>query len=222
MRAVVFDLDDTLIDESGARERVWREVCPDSAVRATLESTERWYWSDPARHARGRLDVAAARREIVARALGALDRRDDDAVALAARYHERREAALRLMPGALALLDRLRTRGVRLGLLTNGAAERQRAKLVRFQLSAAFESVVIEGELGYGKPDPRSYRAVLARLGAPAQATWIVGDDFEWEVVSPRRLGVSTAWLDRAGCGLPAGCPVAPHRIVTSLDELWP
>ena len=58
------------------------------------------------------------------------------------------------------------------------------------------------------------------RFGAAEHETWIVGDNLEWEVAAPKRLGIHTVWHDHAGTGLPDNAPAQPDRIITGLDEL--
>ena len=48
----------------------------------------------------------------------------------------------------------------------------------------------------------------------------MVGDNLEWEVVSPQRLGIHAIWHDGYGVGLPADSPIRPDRIIRRLSEL--
>ena len=50
----------------------------------------------------------------------------------------------------------------------------------------------------------------------------MIGDNLEWEIVAPQRLGIYSIWMDAHGEGLPKDTPVKPDRIITSLDELLP
>jgi putative hydrolase of the HAD superfamily len=52
--------------------------------------------------------------------------------------------------------------------------------------------------------------------------TWMVGDNLEWEVVAPQRLGIHAIWHDATGQGLPPGSPIRPDRIIRRLTELLP
>ena len=107
-----------------------------------------------------------------------------------------------------------------LALVTNGSAATQRAKVVRFGLAGLFDSILIEGELGFGKPDPRIYAEALRALDVTPADTWMVGDNLEWDVAQPQRMGMSGIWIDVRGAGLPPGCPVPPSRIVRALSDL--
>jgi putative hydrolase of the HAD superfamily len=141
--------------------------------------------------------------------------------AIAEAFAARRRAAMTLFPDARRLLAALRERGLPLGLVTNGDAREQRAKIERHELGPFFGAIVIEGEFGAGKPDAEVYQAALAALGvSPGRDVWMVGDHLEFDVAGPQRLGLRGAWLDRPGVGLPAGAGVRPDLIMRGLDEL--
>jgi putative hydrolase of the HAD superfamily len=167
--------------------------------------------------------MTRARREIVAAALQRLGI-DDELLAeqIAGAFTAARDAAICLFPDAFPTLEGLRDLGVRLGLITNGRGEDQRAKIERFALAPWFEFVVIEGEFGCGKPDARVYQHALAQLGLPPGEVWMVGDNLEWDVAAPQRLGIAGIWHDVRGDGLPADTSIRPDRIIRSIRELVP
>jgi len=139
---------------------------------------------------------------------------------LADRFSDYRNENLKLFPDAHETIDTLRDRGVKLALITNGAREHQREKIVRFGLSERFDHIQIEGEQGFGKPEERAYRHALAALGVAPDQAWIVGDNLEWEVIAPQKLGVHAIWYDPHGDGIPEGHAARPDRIIRSLKEL--
>ena len=107
------------------------------------------------------------------------------------------------------------TRGVRLALVTNGAGETQRAKIERFDLGHRFHHIQIEGEFGQGKPELAVYRHALERLGCDACDAWMVGDNYEWEVVAPQKLGMCGIWYDPFECRHAGAC----HRPADAGDQ---
>src|SRR5262249_54567851 len=117
-------------------------------------------------------------------------------------------------------LERLRARGVVLGLVTNGDAGMQREKIVGFDLGRFFDVVVVEGEFGCGKPDARVYRHARGALGVNPRETWMVGDLLVWDVQGAQQVGVTAAGLARERHGLPSPAPTVPDRILGSLAEL--
>ena len=230
-RAVLLDLDDTILDDSGHAERCWGEACTVHAPElegldptVLIEAIDRvrtWYWSDADRHRVGRLDLLAAYREVVTMAFEEVGlARSKAADRIAAHYRSRRDEEIRPFPEAVETVRWLRDAGCRLALLTNGAARAQRSKIERFGLEPLFDAVLIEGELGFGKPDPRVYARALADLDVEPERAWMVGDNPEWDVAAPQRQGIWGIWLDRWERGLAEGHPVRPDRIIRRLAEL--
>ena len=227
--AVLFDLDDTLVAFDAVTESSWRAVIASwcegraadpHAVYAAIRRTSDAWWSDPERHRAGRQDMFATRRMLVGRAFEELGLDAADAVAVADSYSRVRLDAMYLLPGAAETLSALRRAGLRLALLTNGDSETQRWKIRRFGLDGAFDAILVEGELGFGKPDPRAYAEALSRLGVGARDACMVGDNLEWDVAAPQRAGIRAVWVDRRGAGLPAGAAVAPYRVIPAISRL--
>jgi putative hydrolase of the HAD superfamily len=238
LAAVLLDLDDTILDNQAGLEAAWSRVSVElaarlgdvsaDAVRAALGDASAWYWSDEARHRRGRLDMRGSRHAVVARVLERLGRPDPRlAGEVAELYHAVRDASYAPFPGALEALARLRARTPGLGLVTNGAADAQRAKIERWGLAAVFDVIAIEGEVGAGKPDPRHFGHALEVLGADPAATLMAGDNYRCDVLGALELGMHAVWIDRerraappvAGAG-PGATPPRPHRTLASFVEL--
>jgi putative hydrolase of the HAD superfamily len=90
----------------------------------------------------------------------------------------------------------------------------------RSQLEHRFDHIQIEGEHGFGKPEERAYTHAMEVLGVGPHETWMVGDNLEWDIVAPQRLGIYAIWHDGYGVGLPPDCPIRPDRIIRHLSEL--
>jgi len=235
-RAILFDLDDTLLVAFGPSGSQWERVIgaaaahftplPPAIVIDAIQEASRDLWADPDRHKHWRHRISDARRRIVATAfaeLAAAGHRMPAASVgeeLADRYEALHNAEMCMFPDAHETLDRLKELGVKLALITNGAAEPQRAKVVRFALEHRFDHIQIEGEHGFGKPEERAYTHAMAALGVLPHETWMVGDNLEWEVVGPQRLGIHAIWHDGYGLGLPPDTPIRPDRIIRRLAEL--
>ena len=230
-KSILLDLDDTIIATNVIADGVWQSVCSEFAPRLqglssqqlfkAFQEHRRWYWSDPVRHRRGRLGPARARRELIQGTLNRLGVNDPSLTdEMSDVFSASREDAVHPLPGAVETLQRLRDGGVRLALITNGEAEGQRRKIETFGLARFFECVLIEGEFGVGKPDERVYRHALDHLDAQPSEAWMVGDNLEWEVAAPQRLGLYSIWVDVSGAGLPESATVRPDRIIQALPEL--
>lgn len=238
MRAVLFDLDDTILNYSDGVEECWAAACRDHApdgldaedLRQAIYAARRWFWDDPERHRRERTDMLAAYTKIVAAAFAVLEK-NGSAAAGAARatglsrqiaqaFNAARFELVVPLPGAVELLERLHARGVPLGLVTNGDAVQQRAKIERHGLARFFGAVVIEGEFGAGKPDAAVFEHALNELGAKAEDSWMVGDHPEFDVNGARALGLRAVWVDRFKRIFPGTLPHSPDKVVQSLAEL--
>jgi putative hydrolase of the HAD superfamily len=230
IHAVFFDLDDTLVVFDGVSESSWREVCaaycagrpgldPEVIYGRIRERSSR-FWSDPERFRIGRLDIVTARKAIVREVFSDLGLSERDAEEVALHFSRLRLENMYLVPGARDTLDALRSRGCKMALLTNGDSETQRWKIRRFDLGDYFQAVLIEGELGFGKPDPRVYRRALSVLGVSARNTIMAGDNPEWDVKAPQREGIRAVWICRRGKEGLLDPEIAPDWTIGSVAEL--
>jgi putative hydrolase of the HAD superfamily len=234
-RAMLIDMDDTILSAYGRPDIAWNNVATEFAselaplspqqVAAAIVDSGRRFWKTA--EAGWRLRLAEARHEVVRGGFATLAAAGHTlpmelAIRLADRFTAYREEEMFVFPGAHDAIDALKALGVKLALVTNGAAIDQRAKIERFALTDRFDHIQIEGEHGFGKPEDRAYLHAMEALGVTAPETWMVGDNLEWEVEAPQRLGIYAIWIDVHGDGLPAGSTVKPDRIIRSLKELLP
>ncbi|MCS5487105.1 HAD family hydrolase [Curtobacterium flaccumfaciens pv. beticola] len=219
LRAVLFDLDGTLFDHRGSSRRGAAEFLTSLALRPSESALRRWAAAEDEHFERwrsGEIGFAEQRRERLRTVLPALGHPldlDDVAVLdeLFADYLRRYRAAWRAFPESRDLLDDLRSRGYRLGLLTNGDAEQQLDKLARTGLGDAFDVVHASGRTGLQKPDERAFTGIAHALGVAPSACLFVGDDPERDVAGARRAGMRGLLVDRETTG-PAAVRAAVLR----------
>ena len=230
-RTILLDLDDTIVAYDAASEGCWHEACahyaaelhgqPSDALYAKIHECSMWFWGDEERFRLGRLNLAEARRQIVAAALEALGTPNPDVAKKIAHLRtELHEQRIVPFPGALDVIRKLHKARVQLGLITNGASDKQRTKINRHQLESYFSCIVVEGEFGCGKPDARVFRHALAQLDTKPSETWMVGDNLLHDIAAAQALGIKGIWHDFRGKGLPADAPCVPDRIIRNLEEL--
>lgn len=231
--AMLMDLDDTIVSYSTYAGPCWKRVCCNAAGRIegvgaeeldrTLTEARTWFWADPERHRANRQNMPLAYQRVIHHGLRRLGIENWELAGTIAKSYEReRGKTIKPFPGALETLRMLRAEGVRMALVTNGGAEPQREKVRRFNLAPFFDAILIEGECGYGKPDIRIYMDALRLLDAAPGDAWMVGDNLEWEVAVPQKLGIYCVWNDAKGAGLPENSGIRPDRIIRSLPDLLP
>lgn len=231
-KAVLFDLDDTLISFEGVSGKAWKLSCEAFCTKYTpafskeelfriVHVKQRMFWSDPARHKIGRENLTQARREIVKDALTPFGITDNEAIhSLADQYTALHNDLTHLYPETIPTLDTLGQSGVRMVLITNGSSQGQRGKLARFNLEPYFDYILIDTELGYGKPDVRVFEHALSLLNLDCHDVWMVGDNLVWDIEAPQKLGIYAVWHDYDNRGLMVGSKIIPDRIIHTIGEL--
>lgn len=229
-KAIIFDLDDTILDTTLSADRLWSQAAEQFAERAGIEAlafdaqmkvSREWFWSDPQRNAAGRLDLDRARAGCVEHALQTLGASNAELAAeITDWFTQRRITAMQPFDGAIRTLRTLKDAGVRLALISNGQGETQREKVIRFDLEPLFDCIILEGEFGAGKPDRRVFDHALRTLAAEPNETWMVGDNLHWEVATPQSMGMTGIWVDWKQQGLPEDTDIVPDRIIHSIAEL--
>jgi HAD superfamily hydrolase (TIGR01549 family) len=99
------------------------------------------------------------------------------------------------VPGVPAMLESLGAQGIRRILVTNGTESQQRRKLVVTDLGRLLDAVIISETVGCRKPDPRIFQLALA--GRPSQDAWMIGDHPDADIRGGSRAGLRTGWVHR-------------------------
>jgi putative hydrolase of the HAD superfamily len=219
-RGVVFDLDDTLFFEEQFVRSGFRYVAEMLSSRVGVCSSRIFasLWCLYEQGVRG----------------DTFDRlvRSDPELAQRVQVHEivaayrRHTPRITLLPGLSDLLDRLCSQGCRLGILTDGPAESQEAKIASLELDAWFYPLVVTDfwSRKFWKPHPRGYQQIQQIWGYQPHDLMYVGDNPEKDFITPRRLGWQTTRLRIEGqlrCRQEAPSPeqAADHEVY-SINEL--
>ena len=186
LRAVGFDLDDTLAVTERARSALLADALAAGGAAELVGTVDRRAYLDA--HARHR--TADSRLPVFADLLTPHDA-DADPAAVAAAYREAVTDAITPVAGACDPVAALREE-YRVGLLTNGPVRAQSAKLDRLDWWDAFDTVHISGDLPAGKPDGRAFAALLDGLETPPAETAYVGDHPVQDVRGADAAGLRT------------------------------
>lgn len=223
-RALLIDIDDTVVDWIGpARDAVLASVATHRALAGSdpQRVADRFLEIVEETHAlwmAGELSVDGLRaeriRRLVAEAGGDLE--PEEAQELAGAYRAAYLAARRPVAGAGKLLAEARRRGLRVVAVTNNLVDEQEDKLRHTGLRDLFDALVISEAAGVAKPDPRIFEMALDAAEASAGQAVMLGDSWPNDVLGAVGAGISAAWLDRRGTGVPD--PAVPALRLASLE----
>lgn len=212
---MLFDLDDTLLDYTAARDAGFLTWLAERDPGRPKEHLAEWQALEDThfrRYSAGELTFGEQRRARL-RAfwphLGTVEDVELDEVYET--YVGHMEAAWRPVPHARDVVLAIAAR-LPVGVLTNGNAAMQTRKLRLLGLDGV--PLFASSELVAPKPDSRAFDAACTGLGVAPARTVMVGDDLVNDVEGALRAGLSAVWFDR-GRGGAAACPA-----VTDLRQL--
>ena len=205
MRAVSFDLDDTLYPYEQYVDSGFRAAADLLVDELGVDLYEAFVEAYGAGHRSDAFDRVLA-------ANGYPDRAVDDMVAA---FHSR-VGPLEPYPGVRGLLEEL-GEDYRLAVITDGRNGHE--KLAELGLADVFDAVWVSPERGVTKREPEPFEVTLAELGVGPSRTIHVGDHPTYDVAVPQKLGVQTVRV-RQGRYANRDCSVPASVEVTSADEV--
>jgi HAD superfamily hydrolase (TIGR01549 family) len=225
---VLFDLDDTLHDDSDAYHRAARTVAEEVAAEHGIEAAAlhqayvtgaQSYWSGLTVE-QMLAGIESARVRLWHEALLAFGI-DDTALAdrCTERYADYRATLLGLFPGAQELLETLRVRGCKLGIVTNGFVSTHTRKLDVLGLRPLVDAIFLADEMGMVKPDPGCFTHACRVLDSDPRRTAMVGDRYDRDVIGAQAAGLFTVLIDVHRIPLPPGGQPA-DAVVGSVAEV--
>ncbi|MFD7289159.1 HAD family hydrolase [Streptomyces sp. NPDC059863] len=206
IRAVLWDIDDTLFDYTSADRAGMgthlaaegladRFPTVDRALGRWREITD-LNWD---RFAAGETDFQGQRRDRVRMFLGA-ELSDAEADAWFERYIVHFESAWSLFPDSLAVLDGLAA-DYRQAVLSNSSLRNQDRKLRVLGVRDHFEAVLCAAELGVAKPAAAAFHAACDALALDPGEVAYVGNEPDIDAGGAVAAGLAGVWLDRGGLG---------------------
>jgi putative hydrolase of the HAD superfamily len=212
--AVLFDLDDTLLDRRGSVERYLAGHAKRAKLNPELAiAYKSRFWSLDDNGSRARADLFALLSAEFP-VIGSPEHQLAD-------FIEHGFATCEWIDGAETVLAWCRTAGLRTAIITNGSSGMQRAKLRALGLADRVDAILVSEEEGISKPSAEIFHRAAGRLGVrPAQCVF-VGDNPIADVDGSRRAGMLDVWIERE-FPWPANLAAATHSIteLTSLPEL--
>ena len=179
LKAVIFDLDDTLYSEKEYVRSGYRQV---AQLLPQIENCDRKLWEA--------FQQGKAAIDTVMEEAGLADEQLKKNCLAAYRSQMPR---ISLYPGVKELMAWLRSQGIQIGIITDGRPEGQRNKLEALGLYQLVDSVLITDELGserFRKPNDIAFRIMQTRFNVPYEQMLYVGDNPGKDFQAPRQLGM--------------------------------
>lgn len=216
MEAVLFDLDETLCTFRVSGQHVIEDAFDAVGIEPCFALAD--YHRAWDRHIGDSIGLRDLRRRCFVDLVEAADHDPELAVELEAAYDARRDpAGVEPLPGAREAVAAL-AEDYRLGLVTNGHPEPQRAKLAAIELESVFETVVFGGYDVPAKPAPDPFARALDELDTAADRAVHIGNSLSSDVAGARSAGLTSVWLRAPDAA--AGAATRPDYVVESLSEL--
>ena len=178
--AVIFDLDDTLYSEKEYVRCGYRRIADYFGKKMLAEQM----WAVFKRGGRTIDEVLEA---------NSLEAHKEEALHI----YRFQEPEIHLYPGVAQMLKRIR-RTKKVGIITDGRLEGQRAKLRALGLCAMVDEIIVTDELGgvaFRKPNEAAFRLMQERLAVPFENMVYIGDNRKKDFIAPDSLGMRTIWF---------------------------
>jgi YjjG family noncanonical pyrimidine nucleotidase len=230
LRAVLFDLDDTLFDHRICAQTALSELHaahPEFKATAFAEFERLHTGLLEELHKgvmTGEVPLEYARQERFRRLFAAFGATpgEEAIVRVAETYRDAYRRIRRPIAGAAALLAAIKER-VRVGIVSNNLLEEQQEKLRHCALDRFIDVLVVSEEAGVSKPDPGIFEIALERLECRAAEAVMIGDSWTADIIGAVAAGIRPIWfnpLRQPRPALAAGAAVAELHALEPIPEV--
>lgn len=197
---LLLDADDTVFDFALAEEAAFQLAC--DAMGLTVTREQFVVYADINK----KLWSAFVRKEVTQEELRVLrfSRFLDafgiplDAEKMAGFFVEALSCQTQEIDGALDLVREAASRAP-VVIVTNGIAKVQRTRFSLSPIGLYIAGLVISGEVGFAKPDPRMIERAMEISGIPDAAPLMVGDEPASDIAAANAAGVGSCWFNPGG-----------------------
>jgi putative hydrolase of the HAD superfamily len=106
----------------------------------------------------------------------------------------------------------------KVAIVTNGLTQRQKAKITNTKLNSYFDTILISDEVGFRKPDNRIFESALNRLHVQPEETLFVGDDLEKDIAGCQNVNMKGIWFNPHM--IKNDTKIKPYAEIHSFDRL--
>ena len=228
IKAIFFDLDDTLVDSRKAEmiatcafkeqfkefkkignedfEKLWHEIAIEQYKR--YERKEISY----EQHRIERIKSVFAKFNI--------EKEDEEALKIFNIYLEKYAENWTLFHDAKEVLDYLKNK-YKLGIITNGDGTQQRNKIVKTRIIDYFSEIIISGDEEISKPNKKIFEIACNKINEDSHNCLMVGDNYENDIKGAIDAGLNAIWLNRGNKDIEYKSQIKELTEIFSLDLLY-
>lgn len=184
IRGVIFDLDDTLYSEKQYIRSGYKKIAEFLGIAKAEEKLWNYFTE-------GKQAIDCYLTEV-----GMLNRKDE-----CLKVYRHQEPEITLYDGVMELINELNSKGIKVGIITDGRPVGQRNKLKALGLDNVVEDIIITDELGgiqFRKPNDIAFRIIQNRWRIPFENIVYIGDNPGKDFQAPKQLGMQCLWFRNA------------------------
>ena len=184
LKAVIFDMDDTLYGEKEYVRSGYRQI---AQILPQVENAEEKLWS-----------LFEEKKPAIDELLKQEGIDSEELKQECIRTYRYQKPVIHLYEGVEMLLKELRSRGFLLGIITDGRPEGQRAKIVALGLETLVDEIIVTDELGgteFRKPNPAAFQKMKEKMDVEYKEMCYIGDNIKKDFIAPEQLGMRTIWF---------------------------
>lgn len=184
LKAIIFDLDDTLYGEKEYVRSGYRAIA-ETLPQVEKMETKLWLAFEQKRSAIDEVLISEGiySEELKQKCLSVYRSHQPD---------------IHFYDGAKQLLEQLRADGYMLGIITDGRPEGQKSKIKALELNGLVDQIIVTDELGgieYRKPNIKAFVRMQEIFGVPFKEMCYVGDNIKKDFIAPENLGMRAIYF---------------------------
>ena len=184
LKAVVFDLDDTLYSEKEYVRSGYQKI---AEILPEVENAAEKLWM-----------LFEAKKSAIDELLKMESIYSEEVKQACLHAYRYQIPDIHLYEGVKEMLEDFRAKGLKIGIITDGRPEGQRAKLQVLKLEKMVDYIIVTDEFGgseYRKPNPIAFHTMKDKLGVEYAEMCYVGDNIKKDFISPERLGMVSMYF---------------------------
>ena len=184
LNAVVFDMDDTLYGEKEYVRSGYRQI---AEILPQVQNAEEKLWK-----------FFEAKKPAIDELLRTEGIDSEEIKQECVRTYRFQKPEIHLYEGVKVMIQELKRKGIKIGLITDGRPEGQRAKIEALRLEELVDEIIVTDEFGgaeFRKPNPLAFETMKERLDVSYSEMCYVGDNINKDFIAPQKLGIRAIWF---------------------------